>query len=95
MYLQLVRLILHLAKPRVNPVADELVVLQHTDFLYSCLQVLDFPLGEYEYKFPAHQIANRDSYTLNSLFRHQCAPHLGAQGGGDIDLKILGKFQMI
>jgi hypothetical protein len=70
-------------------------VLQHRDFFDCCSQVLDFLLGEYEYKFLADRIANHDSYTLNSLFRHQCDPHLGEQAGADIDLKTLGKFQMI
>jgi hypothetical protein len=36
-----------------------------------------------------------DSYTLNSPYSHQCAPHLGEQGGGDIDLKTPGNLRMI
>jgi len=76
-YLQLVPLILHLAKPRVNPVADELVVLQHTDFLYSCLQVLDFPLGEFLQFFPSLVFAGHFAFAmfppfLVSRFIMQC-----------------------
>jgi hypothetical protein len=86
---------MHLAKPKVNPAADERGVLQHTDFLYSCLRVLDVPPGEGEYKFLADQTANRDSYTSNFPFCRQCALHLAVQGDEGIDLKTPETFEMI